>query len=101
MMASVTILEQNFDVEYDFDIITHGNNGVAPSLSYAGDPPEAAEFDLEVISITKPKEIEPLEFPNWLKDLILNHLYERDDINQIVQEVDQDRGYDGPDDERE
>lgn len=95
MNATVTILETNFDVEYDYDITTHGSNGTAPSMTYPGDPDEPAEFDLEVLSIalsTKP-DVE-LELPAWLKDVITAHLYERQDINDIVQQADRDRGTD-------
>lgn len=95
MITTVTILETNFDVEWNYDITAHGNNGVAPSLSYAGDPPEPCEFDLEVIGVFDPKAPDTiLELPKWLHDLIANHLYERDDINEIVQQADQEHGGD-------
>lgn len=96
MKTIVTILETNFEVEWDFDITAHGNGGVAPSLSYPGDPPEPAEFDISILGIAVPNQHADvtLELPTWLSDLIATSLYERDDINEIVQRADQDRGSD-------
>jgi hypothetical protein len=96
MITTITILETNFDVEWVFDITAHGNAGTAPSLSYPGDPPEPCEFDITILSISTPKQATDatLELPTWLNDLIANHLYERDDINALVQEADQDCYYD-------
>jgi hypothetical protein len=104
MIATVTILETNFEVEWDFNITAHGNGGCAPSLSYPGDPPEPAEFDITILGIEGPQKYgdAALEIPAWLSDLIATHLYERDDINTIVQEADQDSDYDcDPDYERD
>lgn len=100
MKTTVTIAGSELDVEWDYDITTHGNGGCAPSLSYPGDPPEPAEYDIEVLGIEFPKQAADvtLELPVWLKDLISTHLYERDDINEIVQQADQDRGGDYYDD---
>lgn len=97
MQTAITILETNFLVEWDYNITAHGNNGCAPSLSYPGDPPEPCEFDIEVLGIEVPNQnadAAALELPTWLNDLIASHLYERDDINAIVQQADQDRGSD-------
>lgn len=91
MFITVTILEENFDVEYDFDITSHGSPGVSPSLNYPGDPPEAPEFDLEILAIYKPKNKEPLEIPSWLKDLLLEYLYNSDLVLEAVYEATQDR----------
>lgn len=104
MKATVTILETNFEVEWDFEITAHGNSGCAPSLSYPGDPPEPCEFDITILSIAIPNQAADatLELPTWLSDLIATHLYERDDINAIVQQADQDSDYDcDPDYERD
>jgi hypothetical protein len=103
MKTTVTILENNFDVEWDYDITTHGNLGVAPSLSYPGDPPEPAEFDIEILGIEFPNQHldVALELPLWLKQVIASHLYERDDINEIVQQADQESGGYDPDDYRD
>lgn len=92
MIATVTILETNFEVEYDYDITA---SGCGESWSaYGGDPAEPAEFDLTILGIAAPNQAADvtLELPIWLSDLILNHLYERDDINEIVQKADQERG---------
>ena len=95
MNAIVTILETNFDVEYVYDITAHGSSGTAPSLTYPGDPEEPAEFDIEVLGITlSAKPDAELECPVWLKDLLTEHLYERADINDVVQQADRDRASD-------
>lgn len=95
MKTTVTIAGSELDVEWDYDITAHGNGGVAPSMNYPGDPPEPAEYDIEVLGIEFPKQAADvtLDLPTWLKDLIAAHLYERDDINEIVQRADQDRDY--------
>lgn len=100
--VTVTLLETNFEVEYDFKITTHGYGDSGPSLEHPGDPPEPAEFDLEILSINLPKGSE-LELPDWLKKIIEQHLYERDDVNDAVQEADQEdgRGSDNFDDRNE
>lgn len=93
MNCTVTILETNFDVEYDFDITASGSCGTAPSLTYPGDPEEPAEFDIEVLGIAlSAKPDVELELPAWVKDLLTAHLYERQDINDIVQQADRDKG---------
>lgn len=94
MKTDIVLLETNFVVEWDFDITTHGNGGTAPSLSYPGDPPEPCEFDIEVLALYKEHDPKEIEFPNWLKDLVTAYLYERDDVNQHVQQADQDHDYD-------
>lgn len=98
MKATVTILETNFEVEYDFDITTHGS--LESWSHYGGDPAEPAEFDLTILGISVPNQAADvtLELPPWLSDLILNHLYERDDINAIVHYADQESDYDPYDD---
>lgn len=96
MQATVTILENNFEVEYDFTITAHGSNGTAPSLTYPGDPPEPAEFDIEIIEIRVPNQAADvqLDIPMWLKDLLTTYLLDRDDINEVVQQADRDRAND-------
>lgn len=95
MKSTVTILENNLEVEWDFTITAHGNGGCAPSLSYPGDPPEPAEFDIEILGLEFPKQHADvhLDIPQWLNDLLATHLYERDDVNAIVQQADQDHDY--------
>lgn len=102
MITTITILENNLEVEWNYDITAHGNNGCAPSLSYPGDPPEPCEFDIEILGVEFPKQAADitLELPLWLKQIIASHLYERDDINEIVQQADQDCGDYDPYDER-
>ena len=98
MKALISILENNFEVEYDFEITASGS----PECwtSYGGDPAEPAEFVIEVIEIRHANnpDADPLEIPTWLKDVIQTHLETRDDINTIVQTADQERGLYDPDD---
>lgn len=104
MKSDVAIFDNTLEVEFDFKITAHGSLGCGPSLSYPGDPPEAAEFDIEIIELRFPKQHSDvhLDIPQWLNDLLVAHLYERDDVNEIVQQADQDPydGYD-PDYERD
>jgi hypothetical protein len=94
MKASVTILEVNMEVEYDFNITTHGSQ--ESWSSYGGDPAEPAEFDIKILGLEFPKQHADvrLEIPEWLKDMLTTHLLERDDINAIVQQADQESDYD-------
>lgn len=96
METTATILGIDMEVEWDYTITTHGNGGTAPSLTYPGDPPEPAEFDIEILGLKFPKQAADvhLDLPDWLKDALTTHLLERDDINAIVQQADQDRAYD-------
>lgn len=96
MKATVTLLETNLEVEYDFNITTGGcsSNGW-------DEPGWAAEFDIEVLGISfSGKSSHPsapdieLQLPKWLSDLLATHLSAREDINTIVQQADQDRGSD-------
>ncbi len=95
-IVTVTILEKNFDVEYDYVVTSHG------SPATFDDPAEGAEFELTLLGISVPKQAADvtLEVPAWLESVILEHLYERDDVNLAVQTADQEHG-DGPDDDRE
>jgi len=100
MKALVTILETNFEVEWDFNITAHGS---PESWSiYGGDPAEPAEFEIEIISLRNPNDAADvyLDIPKWLNELLATDLSERDDINEIVQRADQYRGSYNPDDER-
>ncbi len=95
MKATVTLFDAvNLEVEYDFKITAHG----CPESwsSYGGDPAEPAEFDIEILGIEFPKQHADvhLDLPEWLKDILTAHLLERDDINEIVQEADYERGGD-------
>jgi hypothetical protein len=92
--ADIIICGNDLEVEWDYKITTHGNGGVLPSMNYPGDPPEPAEFDIEILGLEFPKQAADivLDMPTWLSDLIATHLYERDDINEIVQKADQERG---------
>lgn len=77
----ITMLETNFEVEYDFKITAHGSGGTAPSLEYPSDPPEPAEFDIEILSLAlagKPER--ELDIPEWLRDMLIEELLQRDDV---------------------
>jgi len=100
MKALVTILETNFEVEWDFEITASGS---PESWSiYGGDPAESAEFEIDIISLRNPSDAADvyLDIPKWLNELLATDLSERDDINQIIQRADQDRASYDPDDER-
>jgi hypothetical protein len=101
MKADILICGNDLEVEYDFTITASG----APESwsAYGGDPAEPAEFDIEVLSVSFPKQAADvtLEIPAWLNDLIVTHLCEREDICTIVQQADQERGNYDPDDDRD
>lgn len=93
MKVDVTILDTNLEVEYDYKITASGSP--ESWSAYGGDPAEAAEFEIEVLGIAFPKQAADapeLELPTWLKDILTTHLYNRDDVNEIVQRADQERG---------
>lgn len=92
MQTIVTILEINFIVEWEFTITQHGFAGSGPSFSSPGEPPEPVEFDIEVVALYELRSKNSLDIPLWLKDLLAEHLYERDDVYSIVNEADQDGG---------
>jgi hypothetical protein len=98
MKTTIVILENSLDVEWDYTITSHGSPGTSPSLNYPGDPPEPPEFDLELIEVTMGTDKlgeNPLEIPKWLESLILNDLYERDDVALAVYEAAADQYSDG------
>lgn len=96
MKATVTILETNFEVTYDFNITAGGSPETGPSYSSGGEPAEPAEFDIEIIELRLPNQNADvtLDVPKWLEEMLATHLSERDDINEIVQRADQDRSSD-------
>ena len=101
LIAAVDIAGLEMLVEYDFDITLSGNSGAAASLSYAGDPPEPAEFNIDVLGlkfVNQAADVPDPEMPGWLKDVLTTHLSERDDVNDVVQSADQERGYDSYED---
>ena len=94
--TSIEIAGSELIVEYEFNITASGCSAHMGSLSYEGHPAEAAEFEITVLGIGFPKQeadVPELEMPSWLKDLLTTHLYERDDINDVVQRADMDRDY--------
>lgn len=104
MEAEVEIAGHDLIVEYVFSITAHGCPATGPSYSSGGEPAEAAEFELTVLGLRFPKQhadVPALEIPAWLKDILTTHLAERDDINEIVQRDDYERGSDDPDWERD
>lgn len=92
MLTTITILGQNLDVEYDFNITASGCGETGPTYSSGGEPAEPAEFEIEFLRLSR--GVTGLEAPEWLIDLIIQHLNERDDINEIVQRADQERSFD-------
>lgn len=94
MLSDIVLLETNFVVEWDYDITASGSSGTAPSLNYPGDPPEPCEYEIEVLTLYREHEKKELEFPDWLKDLLTEHLYNRDDVNELVQQAIADQAMD-------
>jgi hypothetical protein len=86
--ATVEIAGVEIEAEYDFTI-TH--SGCSATWD---DPAEPAEFDIEVLRLRfsqQAADVPDLEIPEWLKDLLNQHLAERDDINDVVQAADMER----------
>jgi hypothetical protein len=104
MKARVTILDVEFDVEYEIKITAHGSPETGPSYSSGGEPAEPAEFDVEIIELRTPGQHADVHFdlPQWLEDMLVTHLCERDDVNDAAQEMDSDYGCQGydPDEDR-
>jgi len=94
MKAAVTILETNFEVEYEFEITASGSPETGPSYSSGGEPAEPAEFEITILGLRIPKQPDDvyLELPKWLEELLATDLSERDDINEVVQRADHERG---------
>ena len=96
MDHSIVIAGFDYNVSYDFKITAHGNHGVAPSLSYPGDPPEPPEFEIEVIDLrvdTQEGLGPSLELPAWLKSQLETYLSENGDVFQAVCEADDNSDY--------
>jgi hypothetical protein len=102
MEAEIEIVGLTMIVEYVFKITSHAYPATGPSYASGGEPGGPAEFEIEVLGIAFPKQhadVE-LELPTWLKDTITTHLYDREDINEIIQRADyEDQG--DPDWERD
>ena len=89
--AEIEILGQQILVDYEFRITSRGSPESGPSYYSGGEPAEPAEFEIAVFGLRWPKkdaDVPEPDMPEWLKDLITTHLYERDDINHIVQTAD-------------
>ena len=93
MKATVDILGESFDVEYDFIIWAHGRPETGPTWDGGGEPAEAAEFEIKVFGISKANSPYDIMLPGWLESLIAEHLENRDDINEIVQRADMEGDY--------
>jgi len=100
MEANVEIAGHDLIVEYEFKITAHGSPESGPSYASGGEPAEPAEFEIEVLGLRFSKHLVELEIPEWLNAILNTHLAERDDINEIVQRADYERGAYDPDDER-
>ena len=104
METTVEIAGHELIVEYVFEITAHGCPQTGPTYSSGGEPAEPAEFEIEVLGLYFPKsatDLPELEMPKWLKDILTTHLSERDDINDIIQRADYERGGEDPDDARD
>lgn len=45
MQIPILFMGEDFVADIDYDVTSYGHGGVAPSLSYPGDPPEPPEWD--------------------------------------------------------
>ena len=96
MKATVTILDQDFEVEYEFKITAHGYPETGPTYYSGGEPAEGPEFELEILGLRFPKQaadLPDLEIPKWLDALLVTHLSERDDVYDIICRADEDRAF--------
>lgn len=91
MRVAIEILGQELIVEYVAKITSHGAPATGPSYSSGGEPAEPMEFEIEILGVTFPKQHadvpDPI-IPEWLSDLIMSHLHERDDVYEVVQQSD-------------
>lgn len=90
MKFDIVLLETNFTVEYDFTITAHSFSGSGPSFNSPGEPPEPAEFDLEVLALYKEGNKEELEMAPWFRELILDYLYNSDAVYAAVHDAEYD-----------
>ena len=97
METNVEIAGHDLIVEYVFKITAHSAPESGPSYASGGEPAEPAEFEIEVLGLRFPKQhadIPELSMPEWLKNILITHLAERGDINEIVQRSEyEDREY--------
>lgn len=104
MKTDVEIAGHDLIVEYEIKITSHGYPATGPTYSSGGEPGAGAEFDIEILGLRFPKQhadYPELVIPTWLKDILTTHLLERDDINDIAQRMDHERGERDPDDARD
>ena len=105
-MPSIThrfsILDVPVEADIEYRVTYRGHPGVAPSLSYPGDPPEAPEWDVERVSLSRvvpPDAVvsdnyDPsLQLPPWLEDAICHSTDVEMAIYEAIDEEDR-HGYD-------
>ena len=101
MQAEIEIAGHDLIVEYEIKITSHSYPATGPSYSSGGEPGGPAEFEIVVHGLRIDDGTPELEMPVWLCALIAARLAERDDINEIAQQMDCESGEQDPDDARD
>lgn len=88
--VNITILETNFEVEFDFKITAPSYGGSGPSFLSPGEPPKPCEYEIEVLTLYRAGYSEPLDLPAWLKEVLEEELQQNDAVYEIVAESEHD-----------
>ena len=99
MECYIEILNEEYLVEYDYEIISKGGPAKTSGPPEDCYPEEPLEFDLKDISLWTCKWIDATEFkkgywtkdkkldlPEWLEDDIIDYLYELDKVYEDIDE---------------
>jgi hypothetical protein len=89
MEHCINFLDTAYIVEYDYTVTYAGSPGVNPSLEYPGEPPEAMEFEVTVLSIREdaPGDTgERLELPEWLKERLAVEIGADEDVYAVIEQ---------------
>jgi hypothetical protein len=89
MEHCINFLDTDFVVEYDYTVTYAGSHGVAPSLNDPGEPPEAMEFEVTILSIREDTPGDTgkwLELPEWLKERIAVAIGSDEDVYAIIEQ---------------
>jgi hypothetical protein len=97
MQIFITFLDEEYLVTFDYTVTSKGHPGVAPSLSYPGDPPEPMEFEITVEYLMDKNGVD-LIAPNWLKKQLETYLYKNSEMYDKVYEM-VEEAYLAPEDE--
>lgn len=83
--------EEDVDVYIEFEVTHWGSSGCGPSLTYPGDPPEPAEFNIVKIKRLD-TDADITDAVESLSSAELQKVYEL--VFDRVCEIDESRGYD-------